>query len=63
MPGIPTWLERLERATDYRELQEIFSEIAAQVGAGGAHPEGDLARHIDEAVRRLEAERARDERA
>jgi hypothetical protein len=59
MPEIPTWLDRLERATDYRELQEIFSEIAAQAQAGDEH--GELARHVDEAVRRLEAERARDE--
>ena len=60
MPEIPTWLDRLDCATDYRELQEIFSEIAAQAQAGGEH--GELGSHIDEAVRRLEAERARDER-
>ena len=60
MPEVPTWLDRLDRATDYRALQEIFSEIAAQVQAGGEH--GELACHVDEAVRRLEAERARDER-
>jgi len=30
MPDIPIWLDRLDRATNYRELQEIFSEIAAQ---------------------------------
>ncbi len=59
MPDIPTWLDRLDRATDYRELQEIFSEIASQAQSGGGHT--DLARHIDEAVRRVEAERARDE--
>ncbi len=59
MPEIPTWLDRLNRATDYGELQEIFSEIAAQAQAAGEH--GTLGGHIDEAVRRLEAERARDE--
>lgn len=60
MPEIPTWLDRLDRATDYRELQEIFSEIASQAQSGSGY--GDLAGHIDEAVRRVEAERVRDER-
>lgn len=60
MPDIPLWLNRLDRATNYRELQEIFSEIAATAQSGGEHT--DLARTIDEAVRRLEAERASDER-
>ncbi len=59
MLEIPTWLERLNRATDYRELQEVFSGIVAQAQADGEH--GELAHSIDEAVRRLEAERARDE--
>lgn len=52
-------LERLSTATNYKDLQEIFGELAAQAKAGGENPE--LARTIDEAVRRLEQERARDE--
>jgi len=60
VPDFPIWLDRLDRATNYRELQEIFSEIAAAAQSGGEH--ADLARTIDEAVRRLEAERASDER-
>ena len=46
MPDVPIWLDRLDRATNYRELQDIFSEIAAQASAGGEHAE--LARNIDE---------------
>lgn len=60
VPDTPIWLDRLDRATNYRELQEIFSEIAATAQSGGEH--ADLARTIDEAVRRLEAERTSDER-
>ena len=56
---VPIWLDRLDRATNYRELQEIFSEIAATVHSRGDH--ADLARTIDEAIRRLETERASDE--
>src|SRR5262249_7368670 len=40
----------------------IFSEIAAQVRAGAGGAPGELARHVDEAIRRIEAERARDQR-
>lgn len=60
MPNLPKWLDRLDCATNYRELQEIFSEIAAtaQSSSDGV----DLAGTIDEAVRRLEAERDSDER-
>jgi hypothetical protein len=56
----PIWLDRLDHATNYRELQDIFSDIAASVESGGDHAE--LARNIDEAIRRLVAERASDER-
>lgn len=53
------WLERLNRAVSYRELQEIFDAMrtAAETGGGGA----GLVASIDEAIRRLEAERARDQ--
>jgi hypothetical protein len=60
VPDDPSWLDRLDCATDYRALQEIFSEIAAAAQAGD-DPAG-LARSVDEAIRRLEAERASDER-
>ena len=60
MPDDPSWLDRLDCATDYRALQEIFSEITAAAHAG-KDPAG-LARSVDEAIRRLEAERASDER-
>src|SRR5437879_3886128 len=60
VPDDPSWLDRLDCATDYRALQEIFSEITAAAHAGD-DPAG-LARSVDEAIRRLEAERASDER-
>jgi hypothetical protein len=59
MPMNALWLERLNRATNYGELQEVFSEIVADAQAGGDNAE--LAQSIDEAIRRLEEERARDE--
>ena len=55
----PLWLERLNRATNYGELQEIFADILADAQSTGDHVE--LAQSIDEAIRRLEVERARDE--
>jgi hypothetical protein len=61
VPADPSWLDRLDCATDYRALQEIFSEIAASAESAGDDPAG-LGRSIDEAVRRLEEERASDER-
>jgi hypothetical protein len=54
-----TLLERLNTATTYKDLQEVFSELSSQAQAGGEN--ADLARTIDEAVRRLEQERTRDE--
>lgn len=53
------WLDRLTQATNYRQLQDIFSEILVQSKV--AIDEGNLIDAIDEAVRRLEQERARDE--
>ena len=53
------WLERLTRATDYRELQLVFTEIAAEAGRT-TDPVG-LARQIDEAILRIERERLHDE--
>lgn len=53
------WLGRLSAATDYRQLQAVFSEIVQF-----ARQEGDaaeLARAIDEAIHRLVEERVRDE--
>jgi hypothetical protein len=60
VPGDPSWLDRLDRATDYPALQEIFSEITSAAHSGD--DPAALARSIDEAIRRLEAERASDER-
>ena len=59
MSSTADWLERLSRATEYRELEVVFSEIAA---AARATTDGQqLAVSIDEAIRRLEQERLRDE--
>src|SRR5690349_5395647 len=60
MATAPSWLDRLNTATDYRELQEVFNEIIKQAQAGGAND--DFASKIDEAIRRLAAERDRDEK-
>lgn len=59
MSSTPDWLERLERATDYRELQEVFGEIVQQ--ARSTQDNRWMADRIDEAIRRLTQERARDE--
>lgn len=61
MQGNPDWLRRLESATDYKSMQDIFSEMAAQAEAQAGAENPELAHCIDEAVRRLEQERARDE--
>jgi len=53
------WLERLNRATEYRELQVVFSEMAAAARSTSDGPR--LATSIDEAIRRIEQERLRDE--
>ncbi len=53
------WLERLQRASDYQQLQSVFFEMVAEsrVTDDGAR----LAESIDEAIRRIEQERARDQ--
>lgn len=53
------WLERLARATEYRELQLAFTEIATQA-THTSDPAG-LAAQIDEAILRIERERHHDE--
>ena len=59
MASAPDWLDRLSGATDYRQLQTVFSEIVSVARGAGEQPE--LAHSIDEAIRRLEEERARAE--
>ena len=53
------WLERLGRATDYGQLQSLFSELLADANLSARG--GEMAESIDEAIRRLEQERSRDE--
>ena len=53
------WLERLNGATEYRDLQVAFSDLSAQ--ARVATDGEQLASSIDEAIRRIELERLRDE--
>jgi hypothetical protein len=55
----PDWLQRLSAATTYQELQAAFNEIVMQAQSGV--DSARLAASIDEAIRRLEQERARDE--
>jgi len=53
------WLDVLQNATSYRELQSVFSQMALEANStDDAHA---LAASIDEAIRRIEAERVRDE--
>ena len=59
MPATSDWLHLLNDALDYQALQQAFSEIAARAQSGADDP--SLAAAIDEAVRRIEAERASDE--
>ena len=47
----PQWLERLGRATEYRELHDLFAEIAAD--ARTAQNQLEFANYIDEAIGRL----------
>lgn len=53
------WLKRLESATEYRELQVVFTSLAAE--ARMADDGLQLASSIDVAIRRIEHERLRDE--
>lgn len=59
MPTPAHWLERLTHATEYRELQTLFSEIATEA-RNTEDPEA-VASWIDEAILRIERERHRDE--
>ena len=60
MPATSDWLHLINDALDYQALQQAFSEIAARAQNAADDPE--LAQAIDEAVRRIEQERAADER-
>lgn len=55
----PLWLERLSRATNYGDLQQVFTDILADAQSAGDN--AALVQCIDEAIRRLEEERSRDE--
>lgn len=60
MPVTPDWLQRLAEATDYRDLRGSFSELQLQARSS---PDGSaLAKSIDQAIFRIEQERARDQR-
>lgn len=53
-------LDRLDNVLDYKALQNLFSDIAAQAQA--AREDAGLARKIDNCIRRIEEERASDQR-
>ncbi len=53
-----SWLAILGQATSYRELQQVFSQMASEANAT-SDPLA-LAASIDEAIRRIEQERTRD---
>ncbi len=53
-----SWLAVLDQATNYRELQQVFSQMASE--ANTTSDALALAASIDEAIRRIEQERARD---
>lgn len=53
------WLDVLQNATSYSELQNVFSEMALEASSTDNAPA--LAASIDEAIRRIEQERDRDE--
>ncbi len=55
----PQWLERLNQATEYRDLQSVFAEIAAD--ARSVTDSAQLAASIDEAIYRIQRESLRDE--
>lgn len=52
------WLQRLGEASDYRQLQAIFTQLAAEARLAGDGSQ--LVTSIDEAIGRIEQERARD---
>lgn len=53
------WLQRLNEAIDYQQLQSIFTQMAAE--AMEASDSRQLIASIDDAIRRIEAERSRDD--
>ncbi|HWB10865.1 MAG TPA: hypothetical protein VG826_16665 [Pirellulales bacterium] len=54
------WLDRLDNVFDYQALAQLFSDLAAQAEAGREDP--GLASKIDDCIRRIEEERASDQR-
>lgn len=59
MSSNPAWLEALQHATTYRQLQDAFDQMS--LAAAHQDPDGTLASLIDEAIRRIEQERVHDE--
>lgn len=55
------WLATLDQATNYRELQSAVTKMFAEASA--TNDAASLATAIDEAIRRIEQERARDQAA
>ena len=53
-----SWLDVLQNATSYRELQNVFSQMVLEASSTDDAPA--LAASIDEAIRRIEEERVRD---
>ncbi len=59
MPNEAAWLERLSRASNYRDLQEVFDSMMAD--ATSQTDPIEFSRQIDEAISRLERERTFDQ--
>ena len=55
----PVWLQRLQQATTYRELQAAFDQMWNEASSANVDP--GMVDQIDEAIRRIEQERIRDE--
>lgn len=55
----PTWLQSLQQATTYRQLQEAFDQMSLAIASRSV--QHDAAGLIDEAIRRIEQERIRDQ--
>lgn len=55
----PIWLQSLQQATTYRELQTAFDQMWTE--ASSANVDSSMVDKIDEAIRRIEQERIRDE--
>lgn len=58
MSGLNSWLDRLNSATNYRELQSIFTQLESE--AKKLQDSVPIAQGIDEAIQRIEQERNRD---